>query len=120
MNGPPPSDAPPPPAHRRGSPRQGATPLMETVRVTAPDLERRAALEKTRSRLLVAAGGFMLLFGAVVAKLATATILFPMLPKLPPKWPACRTRPPWPWPTATRTHRRRHPAPSPPPTARAP
>ena len=83
MNGPPPSDAPPPPAHRRGSPRQGATPLMENVRVTAPDLLRRAALEKTRSRLLVAAGGFMLLFGAVVAKLSSATILFPMLPNLP-------------------------------------
>ncbi len=83
MNTPPPSDAPPPPAHRRGSPRHGATPLMETVRVTAPDLQRRAALEKTRSRLLVAAAGFMLLFGAVVAKLTSATILFPMLPKLP-------------------------------------
>ena len=83
MNGPPPSDAPPPPAHRRGSPRQGATPLMENVRVTAPDLQRRAALDKMRSRLLLSAAGFMLLFGAVVAKLSSATILFPMLPKLP-------------------------------------
>ena len=82
MNGPPPSDAPPPPANRRGSPRQGATPLMENVRVTTPDLLRRAALEKTRSRLLIAAGGFMLLFGAVVAKLSSASILFPMMPKL--------------------------------------
>jgi cell division protein FtsI (penicillin-binding protein 3) len=82
MNGPPPSDAPPP-ANRRGTPRQGATPLMENVRVTAPDLQRRAALEKSRSRLLFAAGGFMLLFGAVVAKLASATIIFPMMPKLP-------------------------------------
>jgi cell division protein FtsI (penicillin-binding protein 3) len=83
MNGPPPSDAPPPPAHRRGSPRQGATPLMENVRVTAPDLQRRAALDKMRSRLLLSAAGFMLLFGAVVAKLSSATILFPMIPKLP-------------------------------------
>ena len=82
MNGPPPFDAPPPPpATRRGAPRQGATPLMETVRVTAPDLKRRAALEKTRSRLLLATAGFGLLFGAVVAKLADATILFPMLPR---------------------------------------
>ena len=55
---------------------------MENVRVTAPDLERRAALEKTRSRLLVAAAGFMVLFGAVVAKLASATIMFPVMPKL--------------------------------------
>ena len=83
MNVPPPSDAPPPPAHRRGSPRQGATPRMETVRVTEPDLRRRAALERTRSRLLLTTGGFMLLFGAVVAKLSSATILFPMFPKLP-------------------------------------
>ncbi len=82
MNAPPPSDAPPPPMPRRGAPRSGATPLVENVRVTAPDLRRRAALEKTRSRLLVAAGGFMLLFGAVAAKLASATIVFPMLPKL--------------------------------------
>ena len=81
MNAPPPSDAPPP-APRRGAPRQGATPLMEDVRITAPDLQRRAALEKTRSRLLVAAAGFMLLFGAVVAKLTDATVLFPMMPKL--------------------------------------
>ncbi len=81
MTEPPPSDAPPPSA-RRGTPRMGATPLMENVRVTAPDLARRAALEKTRSRLLLAAGGFMLLFGAVAAKLADATILFPVLPKL--------------------------------------
>ena len=74
MSEPPPSDAPP--AQRRGSPRAGATPMMENVRVTAPDLQRRAALEKTRSRLLLATGGFMLLFGAVVAKLAGATIIF--------------------------------------------
>ncbi len=81
MNGQPPSDAPPP-SPRRGAPRQGATPLMENVRVTEPDLQRREALEKTRARVLVAAGGFMLLFGAVIAKLADATVLFPMLPKL--------------------------------------
>jgi cell division protein FtsI (penicillin-binding protein 3) len=83
MNEPPPSNAPP--AQRRGSPRAGATPLMENVRVTAPDLQRRAALEKTRSRLLLATGGFMLLFGAVVAKLADATIIFPMTPHLAPE-----------------------------------
>ena len=56
--------------------------MIESVRITAPDLKRRAALDKTRSRLLVAAAGFMLLFGAVVAKLSSATILFPMMPKL--------------------------------------
>ncbi len=82
MSGPTPSSDAPAPAKRRGAPRQDAVPLMEHVRITAPDLKRRAALEVTRSRLLVAAGGFALLFGAVVAKLASATILFPMHPKL--------------------------------------
>jgi cell division protein FtsI (penicillin-binding protein 3) len=77
---PPPADAPPP-ARPRGTPGAGATPRMETVRVTAPDLARRAAMEKTRNRLVCAAGGFALLFGAVVAKLADATILFPLHPK---------------------------------------
>ncbi len=82
MNEPPSPDAPPPPSARRGTPRMGAVPRMENVRVTTPDLLRRNALEKTRGRLLLTAAGFMLLFGAVMAKLATATIIFPMLPKL--------------------------------------
>ncbi len=82
MNEPPSPDSPPPPSPRRGTPRMGATPRMENVRVTTPDLLRRNALEKTRGRLLLTAAGFMLLFGAVVAKLATATIIFPVLPKL--------------------------------------
>ncbi len=82
MNEPPSPDAPPPPSARRGTPRMGATPRMENVRVTTPDLLRRNALEKTRGRLLLTAAGFMLLFGAVVAKLATATVIFPVLPKL--------------------------------------
>ena len=55
---------------------------MHTVRVTAPDLERRAALEKTRGRLLFASGGFTLLFAAVVVKLALATVVVPMQPRL--------------------------------------
>jgi len=62
-------------------------PRMETVRITAPDLARRAALERTRHRLVLAAGGFSLLFGAVVAKLTYATVVFPMAPS------AAETRP---------------------------
>jgi cell division protein FtsI (penicillin-binding protein 3) len=85
---PPAPDAPPPPARRRGTeaarlrgtPDSGAMPRMETVRITAPDLERRAKLDITRQRLVFAAGGFSLLFGAVVAKLTVATVLFPMAP----------------------------------------
>jgi cell division protein FtsI (penicillin-binding protein 3) len=84
----PPPNSPPPAlrargteaARLRGSPDGGAMPRMETVRITAPDLARRAALERTRSRLVMAASGFSLLFGAVVAKLTWATVLFPMAP----------------------------------------
>ncbi len=55
-------------------------PRMETVRITAPDLARRAKLDLMRQRLVFTAGGFSLLFGAVVAKLTVATVLFPMAP----------------------------------------
>ena len=75
------SDAPAPnsaPAPRPGAPRAGAVPRVEHVRVTAPDLARRAALEQSRSRLVFAAGFFLLLFGAVVVKLAAATVIFPL------------------------------------------
>jgi cell division protein FtsI (penicillin-binding protein 3) len=68
------------PAYRRGASRSDAVLRMENVRVTAPDLARRAALEKSRSRLVIAAGGFTLLFGAVLTKLALATILMPLAP----------------------------------------
>jgi cell division protein FtsI (penicillin-binding protein 3) len=68
------------PAPRRGAAWSDAVPRMETVRVTAPDLERRRALEMTRSRLVIASGGFTVLFMAVVGKLALATIVTPMMP----------------------------------------
>ena len=80
MSEPPPFNEPPL-AKQRGAPRLGATPRMENVNVTAPDLARRAGLDRMRSRLLFASAGFALLFGAVVAKLAAATILFPTHPK---------------------------------------
>ncbi len=65
----------------RGAPDAGAAmPRMETVRITAPDLARRAALDRTRQRLVFTAGGFFLAFGAVAAKLTSATVVFPMAP----------------------------------------
>ncbi len=70
-------DAPPPGG--RVAPRE--MPAVQHVRVTAPDLVRRALLEKTRSRLLLAAGGFTILFGAVAIKLAGATVVVPIQPK---------------------------------------
>jgi cell division protein FtsI (penicillin-binding protein 3) len=84
------SDAPPPnspprdlPRRRFGAAPADATPRMETVRITQPDLQRRGALEKTRSRLVYTAFGFALLFVAVVVKLADATILQPLAPHRP-------------------------------------
>src|ERR1700734_3358084 len=86
----PPPEAPRPtggrswrPAHRRGASRSDAVPRMENVRVTAPDLARRAALEKSRSRLVIAAAGFTTLFVALLAKLALVTIVMPMAPHRP-------------------------------------
>ncbi len=66
------------PAPEELPPRQ---PRMHTVRVTAPDLARRAVVEKTRARLVFAAAGFSILFGAVVVKLAAATVIFPVQPR---------------------------------------
>jgi cell division protein FtsI (penicillin-binding protein 3) len=87
-----PSPDAPPPGGLHASPR------IETVRVTAPDLARRASLEKTRGRLVIAAGGFLVLFLAVVIKLAGATVMFPMaskrlehLARLPNPTPAANT-----------------------------
>jgi cell division protein FtsI (penicillin-binding protein 3) len=68
------------PAYRRGASRSDAVLRMENVRVTAPDLARRAALEKASSRLVIAAGGFTVLFAAVLGKLALATIVMPLTP----------------------------------------
>src|SRR5579875_879861 len=65
-----PDHAPGAPAHRTGAARADAVPRMENVRVTAPDLKRRAALERTRSRLVFASIGFAALFCAVLLKLA--------------------------------------------------
>ena len=57
--------------------------MMEDVRVTAPDLHRRAELEKTRGRLVFAASGFAMLFLAVALKLADATVIQPVMPHRP-------------------------------------
>src|SRR6202034_618787 len=46
------------PTSRPGAPRADTVPRVENVRVTAPDLARRAALRKTRRRLGLAACGF--------------------------------------------------------------
>ena len=78
------NDRPPSPssvAHRFGAPLADAVPRMENVRLTAPDHDRRGVMAKMRSRMVLAAGGFGLLFATLVVKLADATIFQPMLPK---------------------------------------
>jgi cell division protein FtsI (penicillin-binding protein 3) len=99
------NDAPPPdatpnnpwgPRPRRGS--QG--PHGETVRVTSPDLRRRAVMEKSRARLVAVSAVFLLLFLAVAAKLADATLINPMKPaprvveQFVPEAPAAVAAPP--------------------------
>lgn len=71
------------PSRRLGAGSADAVPRMETVRVTAPDLDRRAAMEVTRSRLVLTAAGFLALFLAVVLKLADATVIQPVKPRRP-------------------------------------
>jgi cell division protein FtsI (penicillin-binding protein 3) len=76
--------APPPgslPSRSFGAPREATVPRMEHVRITAPDLARRAALEKTRARLVFASFAFGGLFALLAGKLAVATIIHPVHPK---------------------------------------
>ncbi|MGG5821549.1 peptidoglycan D,D-transpeptidase FtsI family protein [Falsiroseomonas sp. HW251] len=56
-------------------------PRNAVVKVTRPELARRAVLARTRSRLLIAASGFGVLFGAVAFRLADATLLDPAEPR---------------------------------------
>jgi cell division protein FtsI (penicillin-binding protein 3) len=75
------------PARRQGAPaRGGAVPMMEHVRVTAPDLAQRRAVEGSRARLIGAALAFIVLYGVLALRLTWATILHPVLP--PPAPPA--------------------------------
>ncbi len=100
MNDAPPPDATPNnPWGPRPRPGRGA-PHEETVRVTSPDLRRRAVMEKSRARLLAVSSVFLLLFLAVAAKLADATLINPMKPapriveQFVPETPAAAVAPP--------------------------
>ena len=53
---------------------------MEHVRVTAPDLARRAQMEVARRRMVVAAGLFGLLYAVLALRLTYATVIHPVLP----------------------------------------
>jgi cell division protein FtsI (penicillin-binding protein 3) len=71
---------PPPPARRPGAPDRGATLRMEHVRITSPDLQRRAQMEKARRRMVVSAALFGGLYAILALRLAYATIIHPILP----------------------------------------
>jgi cell division protein FtsI (penicillin-binding protein 3) len=53
---------------------------MEHVRITSPDLLRRAVLEKARKRMVICASLFGVLFIVLAIRLTFATIIRPVLP----------------------------------------
>ncbi len=65
---------------RRGAAKSDAVPLMDSYKVTAPDLERRRDLERTRGRLVLASAGFASLFLALIGKLTFISIVSPVMP----------------------------------------
>ncbi|HEX7389269.1 MAG TPA: penicillin-binding protein 2 [Acidiphilium sp.] len=67
-------------ARRRGAPEQGATPRMEHVRVTSPDLARRAALGVLQKRLVFGLLGFAVLFLVIAGRLVDISVIHPMKP----------------------------------------
>jgi len=79
---PPSPDSPAPgvPSRRFGAPDAGAIPRVETVRLTRPDLERRAALRRSHRRLAVASGAFALMFLMLMGRLSWVTVIAPRLP----------------------------------------
>jgi cell division protein FtsI (penicillin-binding protein 3) len=71
---------PPPPSRKPGAPERGAVPMMEHVRVTSPDLDQRARLERARGRLLIVALLFMGVYAVLALKLTDATIIHRIMP----------------------------------------
>ena len=67
-------------ARRKGASDHDATPRMEHVRVTAPDLAGRAAMLVLRTRARWGEIAFALLFIILVGKLALATVIAPLKP----------------------------------------
>jgi cell division protein FtsI (penicillin-binding protein 3) len=67
-------------ARNRGAPERGATPRVEHVRVTTPDLARRAALGVLQKRMIFGLGGFMLIFGVLAGRLIDVSVINPVHP----------------------------------------
>ncbi|WP_237217582.1 peptidoglycan D,D-transpeptidase FtsI family protein, partial [Falsiroseomonas oryziterrae] len=77
----PPAPDAPPPGRTIGRTIGQDRPRNEIVKVTRPELARRAILQRTRTRLILAASGFGVLFGAVALGLADAMVLDPAQPR---------------------------------------
>lgn len=90
MSRPPPHDEPPPgtvrrtspwsAARGRGAPERGAVPRMEHVRVTAPDLERRAVIGVMHKRVVFSLACFVLVFGVLAGRLVDVSVIYPVKP----------------------------------------
>jgi cell division protein FtsI (penicillin-binding protein 3) len=72
---------PPPDAAPHGRPELADPARNQVVKVTRPELARRTMLRRTRTRLVIAAGGFGVLFGGVALGLADAMVLDPAAPR---------------------------------------
>ena len=67
-------------ARRAGAPERGAVPRMEHVRVTSPDLARRAAIGVLHSRLAAGFAGFVLIYLLLAARVVYVTVVHPVPP----------------------------------------
>jgi cell division protein FtsI (penicillin-binding protein 3) len=63
---------------RRGAPPQDAVLRMEHFHVTAAEKRRREAMERSRGRLVIAAGMFAALFTVVSFRVAWVTVIHPV------------------------------------------
>lgn len=68
-----------PPSRKRGG-FGAAKRVIETVRITSPDLDQRTALERARGRVVISAFLFIGLFSVVGLKLIWATVVDPIYP----------------------------------------
>ncbi|HQT83481.1 MAG: peptidoglycan glycosyltransferase [Acidiphilium sp. 37-64-53] len=67
-------------ARNPGAPEQGATPRVEHVRITTPDLARRAALGVLQKRMVFGLVGFLLIYGILAGRLIDVSVINPTRP----------------------------------------
>src|ERR1051326_5683745 len=68
---------------RFGAPPRDAVPHMEHFNVTAAERRRRETMERSRGRLVIAAGMFAALFAVVSFRVAWVTVVRPVAAKAP-------------------------------------